>query len=179
MTPTAPSGPEPRLNLDTAIQGLRAIRGRHHLVSIYAEGGVVSGAAFDLDTSEGEAACKEWIAAVNRDGCNVYYHVNPLRDGFAKAKASGGDVAAVEYLVADIDPAKDLPYAEGRDRALDVGRAVWAGPCRPTVAVNSGNGAHLLFRLKAPSLDFAGCEAAGGNWRPCWAGIAFSTRPAS
>ena len=62
---------------------------------------------------------------------------------------------------------------------MGVGRALWAGPCRPTVAVNSGNGAHLLFRLKTPSLDFAGCEAAGRELAAVWAGIAFSTRPAS
>ncbi len=100
--------PEPRLALDTAIQSLRAIRARHHLLTIHTDNGVGQGATFDLDTPEGEAACREWIEAGNQDGWNVYYHVNPLRDGFAKAKAANIDVAAVEYLVADIDPARDL-----------------------------------------------------------------------
>jgi predicted P-loop ATPase len=78
---------------------------------------------------------------------NIYYSPNPLRSNIKK-KASKTDVAAVEFLLGDLDPQDDETPEAAKSRYLKLiedGR----GP-KPTMIIDSGNGLQLLWRLSEP-----------------------------
>jgi hypothetical protein len=75
---------------------------------------------------------------------NLYYSVNPTRTDLTK-KASKTDIAAVEYLLADLDPADGEAPDEAKARYLQ--RVNDGFDPKPTVTVDSGNGLQLLWRL--------------------------------
>jgi len=74
---------------------------------------------------------------------NLYYSVNPVRQALDK-KPKKTDIAAIEYLLSDLDPAKDeTPVAaKARYRAqLEKMQPM------PTAVIDSGNGLNGLWRL--------------------------------
>jgi hypothetical protein len=77
---------------------------------------------------------------------NVYYSTNPTRSNILK-KAAKTDIAAIEYLLADLDPAKDeMPEAaKARYR-----RQLNTFEPKPTAIVDSGNGIQCLWKLAQP-----------------------------
>jgi hypothetical protein len=77
---------------------------------------------------------------------NLYYHVNPTRTAMSK-KAAKADIAAVEYLLADLDPNADEDSAAAKARYLE---QLDAFEPKPTVVVDSGNGIQCLWRLTKP-----------------------------
>lgn len=101
-------------------------------------------------TLRGAEEAEAWIA--ERSAANLYYHVNPLRREIHK-KAERADVAALEYLHVDVDPAK------GKEGELDAEKArilalIRAYPVRPTFVIDSGGGYQALWKLeKAVPLD--------------------------
>jgi hypothetical protein len=77
---------------------------------------------------------------------NLYYSVNPTRKAMTK-KAAKVDIAAIEYLLADLDPkATESPKA-AKVRYL---AALETYEPAPTAIVDSGNGLQVLWKLTAP-----------------------------
>jgi hypothetical protein len=77
---------------------------------------------------------------------NLYYSVNPTRKPMA-SKAAKVDIAAIEYLLADLDPedteepeTAKARYLTGLDKLKPV----------PTGIIDSGNGIQVLLKLAEP-----------------------------
>ena len=77
---------------------------------------------------------------------NLYYSVNPTRKVVNK-KAAKVDIAAIEYLLADLDPEDDERSDDAKARYLE---ALEFYEPEPTAIVNSGNGIQLLWKLREP-----------------------------
>ncbi len=77
---------------------------------------------------------------------NLYYSVNPTRTQ-KKDKASKEDIAAIEYMLADLDPRDDETTEAAKARYLT---ALETHKPPPTVIVDSGNGINALFKLAEP-----------------------------
>src|SRR5262249_18734010 len=78
---------------------------------------------------------------------NLYYSVNPTRKALA-SKAKKADIAAVEYLLADLDPADGETSEAAKARYL--GQLNGSFEPRPTAIVDSGNGIQCLWKLANP-----------------------------
>jgi hypothetical protein len=74
---------------------------------------------------------------------NIYYAVNPVKTAMSK-KASKEDIAAIEYLLSDLDPENDEKPEAAKARYLD--RLKTFEPS-PTALVDSGNGIQGLWKL--------------------------------
>jgi hypothetical protein len=95
-------------------------------------------------------------------GYNIYYAVNPLREGVRRANKL--DVSAVRYLHVDLDPRAFVPGEDGEgtneERAAYLQKEIeriaaklGAPPNdipKPHVAVLSGGGCNALWRLEEP-----------------------------
>src|SRR5205807_772896 len=79
----------------------------------------------------------------NNGKCNLYYSVNPTRQPM-HSKAAKVDIAAIEYVPADLDP------ADGESVEDDKARYLAALGDDGTAVVDSGNGIQVLWKLKAP-----------------------------
>ena len=77
---------------------------------------------------------------------NLYYSVNPTRASLAK-KAAKVDIAAIEYILADLDPADAESSADAKARYR---AQLETFEPRPTFLIDSGNGIQLLWRLAVP-----------------------------
>jgi hypothetical protein len=76
---------------------------------------------------------------------NLYYSVNPTRTATGK-KAKKTDIAAIEYALADLDPADGESSAAAKARYLEQLNEVFEP--KPTAGVDSGNGIQGLWKLK-------------------------------
>ena len=122
--------------METIAEFLRELRpGPWWLVAI--KDGTLRGQVFDRAID-----AQEWAELRNQGGWNLYYHINPHKQGSKAGKATRADIAAVEWLYADIDPNSDLDYAEEQQRLLEL-----ANSAEATISVFSGNGVQLLWRL--------------------------------
>jgi hypothetical protein len=79
---------------------------------------------------------------------NSYYSVNPTRAA-KTTKAKKSDIAAIEYLLADLDPKDDETPEAAKARYL---AALKIHKPAPTAIVDSGNGIQVLWRLEKPIL---------------------------
>jgi hypothetical protein len=77
---------------------------------------------------------------------NIYFSVNPTRAAMSK-KAAKVDIAAVEYLLADLDPMDDESPEAAKARYLE---ALETNEPKPAAIIDSGNGIQVLFRLREP-----------------------------
>ncbi len=138
---------------DAAVEFLRALdpSGRHNIVAI-APGRRLEGRTFEPGDWSGICA---WIAA--RDGhSNLYYSVNEPSSDAPHDKLGKRDIASIRAVHVDIDPrdsgASDL---DGKKRHVETERLrlekqvadLDAGPVPPSIAVDSGGGVQLLWRL--------------------------------
>ena len=78
---------------------------------------------------------------------NLYYSVNPTKSAVFK-KAKKADIAAVEYLLADLDPADGETPETAKARYL--GQLNGSFEPKPTAIVDSGNGIQCLWRQTEP-----------------------------
>jgi hypothetical protein len=76
---------------------------------------------------------------------NLYYSTNPTKTAITK-KASKADIAAVEYLLADLDPADGETPEAAKARYLNQLNGSFEP--KPTAIVDSGNGIQCLWKLK-------------------------------
>jgi hypothetical protein len=77
---------------------------------------------------------------------NLYYSVNPTRKAMT-SKAAKTDIAAIEYLLADLDPKKDEKSEAAKTRFLS---ALDELKPEPTAIIDSGNGIQVLLKLAEP-----------------------------
>ena len=77
---------------------------------------------------------------------NLYYSVNPTRTAMFK-KAKKIDIAAIEYALADLDPADGETPEAAKARYLE--QLNGAFEPKPTAAIDSGNGIQALWRLQS------------------------------
>jgi hypothetical protein len=78
---------------------------------------------------------------------NLYYTVNPTKGDVSK-KPSKAEIAAVEYLLGDLDPKDDESAEDAKARYL--GQLDGSFEPKPTTTVDSGNGIQCLWRLAEP-----------------------------
>ena len=74
---------------------------------------------------------------------NLYYSANPTKGPMSK-KAAKTDIAAIEYLLADLDPRDDETPEAAKTRYLE--QLATFEP-KPTAIIDSGNGIQCLWRL--------------------------------
>ncbi len=114
-----------------------------------------------------EADLAQWLAGLSSQ--NVYYHLNPTRDGLEK-KAAKSDVTAVRFLHVDIDPRAGEDLGEERQRII--GRLTHNLPKElppPTAIISSGAGAQALWALREPILlDGSEAQAAEAERYTRW-----------
>ncbi len=99
-----------------------------------------------------ERAVRAWAEGLNRQGCGIYFAINPLKDSTV-SKASKDDVLEADWLWADCDPAAGLPDAERdewRTMKLAELRAGKDGVPPPTLIIDSGRGYWAFWRLSKP-----------------------------
>jgi hypothetical protein len=79
---------------------------------------------------------------------NIYYSVNPTRTALDK-KAKKTDIAAIEFALADLDPAASESLTAAKARYLKTLNGGAFQPS-PTAGLDSGNGIQCLWRLQEP-----------------------------
>ena len=87
-----------------------------------------------------------WVAEMNRDHHNIYYHVGiPKRD--LNRKAERADIDKVLWLHVDIDPRNGIDPEICRQQAISALENGKDGIPAPTVIVDSGGGIQAFWRL--------------------------------
>ena len=81
---------------------------------------------------------------------NLYYSVNPTRTAMNK-KAKKTDIAAIEYMLADLDPADGETPEAAKARYLEQLNGTFEP--KPTAVIDSGNGIQGLWKLQSASLS--------------------------
>src|SRR5262249_27922670 len=79
---------------------------------------------------------------------NIYYSTNPTKTELTK-KASKADIAAIEYPLADLDPADGEASEAAKVRYL---AQLETFEPKPSAVVDSGNGIQCLWRLANPTV---------------------------
>jgi hypothetical protein len=97
-------------------------------------------------TTKNENEARDFIVGQNENGKNVYYQINPCKDALT-SKASKDDIAAVEFLHVDADPADDESPAVFKQRMLPL---IEQDARQRFAMVDTGNGLQLLYRLEQP-----------------------------
>jgi DNA primase RepB-like protein len=84
----------------------------------------------------------EWVIKNNRTKHNIYWHVNPLKDGIKNRKAKKENIDRVTAFHVDLD--------DPSDRALE---SLKQFEPRPTVIIFSGGGYQAFWLLDEPLAD--------------------------
>jgi hypothetical protein len=128
---------------DAAVEFLRRLRpaGPWVLTAIVPDGNTIT----QTFAADDESGVRAFIG--EHDGKrNIYYSANPTRAP-TESKASKANIAAVEYLIADLDPADGETAADAKARYLP---QLEAFEPAPTAIIDSGNGIQCLWRLAKP-----------------------------
>lgn len=78
---------------------------------------------------------------------NIYFSVNPIKDGLDIKKAKKKDLALLRYLHIDLDPEASKPLEEERKRILE---KLTSFVPEPTVIIDSGGGYQGFWKLDSP-----------------------------
>jgi hypothetical protein len=137
-TPNAAGSKAPD-NTEYPIQFLEQLRpnGPWVLTAIVPDGST------DTITVYSSAEVHAFAMKHNGNSRNIYYSVNPTREPVFK-KAAKTDIAAIEYLLADLDPKEGENSADAKVRYLEQLKTFEP---MPTAIVDSGNGIQCLWRL--------------------------------
>lgn len=135
-------------HLDTAVDFLRQWKpAGPWLLAAFHNDRTRAGQAQEFD-AESVDKLREWVARVQKDGFNVYFHVNSVRPGLAK-KAAKTDVATVDWFHVDVDPEKGKDIGEEQKRILADLQRHGALP-KPTLITFSGGGYQAFWKLADP-----------------------------
>lgn len=93
-------------------------------------------------------AMARWVEEKNRDGYNIYFHVNNLNDACKDKKAKKRDISSVHAFHVDID-----------DPSEDALARIEAFPIKPSVVLFSGGGYQVFWVLSNPLVDLDKAEA--------------------
>jgi hypothetical protein len=96
-------------------------------------------------TANNPSEARDFIRARNGRR-NLYFSVNPTRASLSK-KAAKADIAAIEYMLADLDPAESESSADAKARYQ---AQLETFEPRPTFVIDSGNGIQVLWRVAVP-----------------------------
>ncbi|MGH6861705.1 MAG: AAA family ATPase, partial [Phyllobacterium sp.] len=133
--------------IDTAISFLKFLDpdGWHSLVAINPETKVPTGRTF----APGQwPAMEDWLSAhVSVDNC--YYSLNEPKPGSPDKKLTKGDIGAIRAIAADIDPEKDVGLDVARFAIRSRVERERAGKVPPSIAIDSGGGFQMLWKLSA------------------------------
>jgi hypothetical protein len=127
---------------NSAIEFLQELRpgGPWVLTSVHADKGWI-----DTITAKTHDEVREFIGKWNGKR-NLYYSVNPTRKEMT-SKAAKTDIAAIEYLFADLDPADNETAKAAKARYL---AALKQHKPINTATIDSGNGIQVLWRMATP-----------------------------
>jgi hypothetical protein len=89
----------------------------------------------------------ETFVRVHEGKRNLYYSVNPTKTDM-HTKPKKADIAAIEYLLGDLDPLDDEASEAAKARYL--GQLNGTFEPKPSVIVDSGNGIQCLWKLAEP-----------------------------
>jgi hypothetical protein len=95
---------------------------------------------------------------------NVYYSVNPTR-GRIEKKAAKVDIARIEFVHADLDPASGESSTAAKERYL--AELNGSFDLKPTAIIDSGNGIQAFWRLETP-IDLTGFAPVAGTNGKSW-----------
>jgi predicted P-loop ATPase len=96
-------------------------------------------------TARNADAVRRFVRKYNGEQ-NLYYSVNPTRTAMTK-KAAKKDIAAIEFLLADLDPEDNEKTEDAKTRYL---AALNQHKPASTAIIDSGNGIQVLWRLEKP-----------------------------
>lgn len=116
--------------------------GRHNLVRIHPETGLVIGQTFAPGSWE---AIDSWISAHSDE--NIYYSVNEPRSNARDKKLTKADIESIRAVFVDMDPDKKRPFAEERKRLAELTEQTRNIQAPPSMAVDSGGGYQYVWRL--------------------------------
>jgi AAA domain-containing protein len=129
-------------NIQEAIKFLQKLRpdGPWLLIAIDPKKDKDNIVAKTVNTTDGISA----FVGAHEGKSNLYYSVNPTKKAMNK-KPKKVDIAAVEYLLGDLDPRDDEPPEIAKARYLE--QLNGAFEPKPTALVDSGNGIQGVWKL--------------------------------
>lgn len=133
--------------VDVAINFLKFLdpQGWHSLVAINPETRATTGRTFSPGEWDAVAA---WLSA--HDGThNCYYSVNEPKPSSPNKKLTKDDIGAIRAIGADIDPAKGIDLDTARFAIRSKIERARAGMAPPSLAIDSGGGFQVLWKLSA------------------------------
>jgi len=136
------NGGSPSGDVKSTLKFLEQLRpgGPWVLTSIHADKGWIETITAE-NADEVRAFVQKWEGKRN-----LYYSVNPTKTVMT-SKAAKTDIAAIEYLLADLDPADNETAEAAKARYL---KALGACKPKPTAVIDSGNGIQALLKLATP-----------------------------
>jgi hypothetical protein len=146
---------------------------RHLLTSILPDTKHPQAKTFDWPADSGIAL--PWIERSNRNS-GIYWSPNICRDSLMK-KALKADVVSLRCIWAEVDPRDGAGHAlsDERERLYALAFELQQAECPPTVAIGSGNGVQLVWRLAEPieanEEYIAAIETLGRRIECCLGGI--------
>ena len=130
--------------IEVAVDFLKQLRpgGPWVVTAIVPDGGTTT----QTFAADDEIGLRKFIS--NHNGTrNLYYSVNPTRGAMSR-KASKADIAAVEFVLSDLDPRDDEKSADAKARYLAQLNETFEP--QPTAIIDSGNGLQAIWRLTEP-----------------------------
>ena len=110
------------------------------LIAITLESDITAIAAHNVEEAD-------VFIAIHNNRDNLYYCVNPTKTALNK-KPKKTDIAAVEFLLGDLDPLADEKSEDAKARYLNQLNGTFEP--KPSVIVDSGNGIQCLWKLANP-----------------------------
>jgi len=118
-------------------------QGWHSLVTINPKTGVTSGRTFPPGQWE---TIGTWLST-HEGSQNCYYSVNEPKPGSPNKKLGKEDIGAIRAIGADIDPAKGIDLDAARFDIRSKIERERAGIVPPSIAIDSGGGFQVLWKL--------------------------------
>ena len=127
-------------------------QGTVRLVTIGVSEERAQGTFFDLSKPAEMGKLREHLRRYEDADVNQYFTAN-VTDARITGKsgvATEEDITHVRMLVIDLDPQDGMPLAEARDRIREKAQAAFDAEVPPTMLIDSGGGAQLLWLLEEP-----------------------------
>jgi hypothetical protein len=153
-TPHASPAPENSSGLQPDLGGALNFLRSHYEDLLWCLTAIIPDGKTDTVTLEAgqDQNARELIERWQKEGQNVYYHVNPPQKPISK-KAGKGDIDLVTHLHIDLDARKDLDWSDERAVRVEFAalkKRITQCPIPPTTVVCSGGGFQCSFKFRNP-----------------------------